>query len=177
MSLRRPAAVWVLLALAGASLAVSAYVHLHLAKSYAYPGTISGTQLFVAQGVVALVVAAVLVVTDSRWAWLAAAVVGLASFAAVMSSRYLDIGAIGPFPDMRDATWHPTPDKPLSAAVEALVVLLALARWAWGRRASRTAQPASWSSSADGRPAHRSGGAGTTAHTVVPNGSSRTPHD
>jgi hypothetical protein len=142
MSLRRPATVWVLLVLTAASLAISAYVHLHLAKSYAYPATITGTQLFVTQGVIALVVTAVLVVTDNRWAWVAAAVVGLASFAAVMSSRYLDIGAVGPFPDMRDTTWHPTPDKPLSAAVEALVVLFALARWAvnaWGARAEDAA--------------------------------------
>ena len=42
--------------LAAAALGISAYVHLHLAHRYAYPGTIRGDQLFYAQGVVAAVV-------------------------------------------------------------------------------------------------------------------------
>jgi hypothetical protein len=110
--------------LAAAALAVSAYVHLHLAHLYAYPGTISGTDLFRAQGVTAAVIAAVLLVTGNRWAWLAGAALGLASFAAVMLYRYVDVGAIGPLPNMNDSTWHPTPEKPLSAIAEAAVVVL-----------------------------------------------------
>ena len=114
----------VLRVLAAAALAVSAYVHLHLAHRYAYPGTINGTDLFRAQGVVAIVVAVALLGTGNRWVWMAAAAVGLASFGAVMLYRYVDVGAIGPLPNMHDATWQPSPDKLLSALVEAALPLL-----------------------------------------------------
>jgi hypothetical protein len=113
--------------LAAIALAVSAYVHLHLAHRYAYPGTISGETLFRIQGVTAAVLAVGLLVTGNRWVWAAAAAVGLASFAAVMLYRYVDVGAIGPLPNMNDATWQPSPDKLLSAAAEILVPILWLA--------------------------------------------------
>jgi hypothetical protein len=117
----------VLRVLAAVALGVSGYVHLHLAHRYAYPGTISGTDLFRAQGVIAIVVAVVLLATGHRWAWAAAALVGLSSFGAVMLYRYVDVGAIGPLPNMYDATWQPSPDKLLSALVEiALPVLWAI---------------------------------------------------
>jgi hypothetical protein len=123
--------------LAAAALGVSAYVHLHLAHLYAYPGTISGTDLFRAQGVVAAVVAVVLLATGHRWAWVAAALVGLASFGAVMLYRYVDVGAIGPLPNMYDATWRPSPDKLLSALVEIALPLLWLVHVAVGTRSGR----------------------------------------
>ena len=125
--------------LAAAALGVSAYVHLHLAHRYAYPGTISGTDLFRAQGVTAIVVGVALLATGHRWAWVAAAVVGLASFGAVMLYRYVDVGAIGPLPNMYDATWQPSPDKLMSALVEiALPVLWAVHLVARPRTRSRT---------------------------------------
>ena len=116
--------------LAAIALGVSAYVHLHLAHRYAYPGTISGTTLFRIQGVTAAVVALALLVTGNRWAWAAAAAIGLASFAAVMLYRYVDVGAIGPLPNMYDATWRPSPDKMLSAVAEIAVPVLWLAQLA-----------------------------------------------
>jgi hypothetical protein len=124
--------------LTAAALGISAYVHIHWAPTYAYPGTITGTQLFYAQGVTAAVVAAVLLLTGNRWVWAVAAVVGLASFAAVMVSRYGSIGSIGPLPDMTDHTWQPSPDKLLSAVVEALTPLL----WAASVLARRVRRPA-----------------------------------
>jgi hypothetical protein len=109
--------------LAVAGLAVSSYVHLHLATRFGYPGTISGTTLFRIQGIVAAAVALALLVTGHRIAWLAAAAVGLSSFVAVMLYRYVDVGAIGPLPNMNDATWQPSPEKLLSAIAEAAVVV------------------------------------------------------
>ena len=109
--------------LAVAALAISGYVHLHLASRYPYPGTITGTQLFYAQGLAALAIALALLVVDSRWTWLAAVGLGVSSFAAVMLYRYVDVGALGPLPNMYDATWQPSPDKLLSAVVEASIVL------------------------------------------------------
>ena len=120
----------VLRVLAVAGLTISAYIHLHLAHYYASNGaTISEGTLFRAQGIVALVVAAVLLVTGWRWAWLAAGAVGLASLAAVLTSRYTSLGAVGPVPDMHEPTWPPSPDKLTSAVAEAAVVVLVLV-WA-----------------------------------------------
>jgi hypothetical protein len=121
----RPALV--LRVLGAAALGVSSYVHLHLADRYPYPGTITGTQLFYAQGIVAAVLGLALLLTGHRLVWIAAAALGVASFAAVMLYRYTDLGAIGPLPDMNDMTWQPSPDKLLSAVVEALLPLLWLA--------------------------------------------------
>ena len=117
----------VLRVLAVAGLAYSAYVHLHLARYYvSNGGAISEGDLFRTQGVVALVVAAALLVTGWRYVWILAGLVGLASFAAVMVSRYTSLGAVGPFPDMHEASWQPSPDKLASAVAEAAVVVLVL---------------------------------------------------
>ena len=120
--------------LAAAALGISAYVHLHLAHRYAYPGTINGTDLFRAQGVTAIVIGVVLLATGHRWAWVAAALLGLASFGAVMLYRYVDVGAIGPLPNMYDATWQPSPDKLLSALVEIALPVLWAAHLVVGSR-------------------------------------------
>lgn len=119
-----PAAV-ALRVLAAAGLGVSAYIHLHLAHLYRTLGdTITQAQLFYVQGVIAAVVGLWLLVTGQRFAWWAAALVGAASFGAVMLYRYVDVGAIGPIPNMHDASWLPSPDKAVSAIAEAAVVVL-----------------------------------------------------
>jgi hypothetical protein len=126
----------VLRVLAVAGLAYSAYVHLHLAHYYVSNGSgISEGDLFRTQGIVAIVVAATLLVTGRRWAWVAAGLVGLASLAAVLASRYTSIGAIGPFPDMHEPTWQPSPDKLASAVAEACVVLIVAVWVVWASRA------------------------------------------
>jgi hypothetical protein len=118
-----------------AGLSYSAYVHLHLAHYYDGNGTsVSQGALFRTQGVVALVVACGLLVTGWRWAWFAAGAVGLASLAAVLTSRYTSVGAIGPFPDMHEPTWQPSPDKVASAVAEATVVAVVVAWGAWTAR-------------------------------------------
>jgi hypothetical protein len=132
--------------LAATALAVSAYVHLHLAHLYTTLGSsISMGDLFYAQGVIAAVVAVWLLVSGTPAAWWVAAVMGAASFAAVMLYRYVDVGTLGPFPNMYDASWRPSPDKLASAVAEAGVVVL-FGCWAVLRRqrsASRPAQPVS----------------------------------
>jgi hypothetical protein len=63
-------------------------------------------------------------VTGNRWAWAAVAVVGAASFAAVMLYRYVDVGSIGPIPNMYEPSWQ-TNEKLLSAYAEAAAVVVA----------------------------------------------------
>jgi hypothetical protein len=127
--------------LAAAALGISSYVHLHVAHLYSYGSTITGTDMFIGQGVVAALVAVVLVVTGNRWAWVVAALVGLASFGAVMLYRYVDVGAIGPLPNMYDATWQPSPDKIMSAIAEICIPVLWLLHLA-SRRTSNATKPA-----------------------------------
>ena len=114
----------VLRVLAAIALGFSAYVHLHLASRFGFPGTISGTTVFRIQGVVAAALAVALLVSGNKWVWVAAAVVGLASFTAVMLYRYVNVGAIGPLPNMYDSTWEPSPEKFLSAIAEIAVPIL-----------------------------------------------------
>lgn len=120
-------------------LAVSAYVHLHLAHKFPFPGTISGTTIFRVQGVVAAVVALVLLVTGNKWAWLAGAAVGLASFVAVTLYRYVDVGKIGPLPNMHDPYWLPA-EKWISAIAEASVVVIYLIHLATSTRTGERRQ-------------------------------------
>lgn len=116
----------VLLRLIGAAaLAISSYVHLHGAHFYSSLGnTITQADLFYAQGAVAALVALWVLVTGNRWAWAAVAVVGAASFAAVMLYRYVDVGSIGPIPNMYEPSWQ-TNEKLLSAYAEAAAVVVA----------------------------------------------------
>jgi hypothetical protein len=139
----------VLRVLVAAGLAYSAYVHFHLAHLYDGLGTsITQGQLFRVEATVAVVVAVALLVTGHRFAWWAAALVGASSVGALLLYHYIDVGSIGPIPNMHDPTWYPSPDKALSGVAEAGVVLLVLVHEVLARRragvtgrAARAPQP------------------------------------
>lgn len=109
--------------LTAAALAVSAYVHLDLSSSPYYAGgQLTLGALFLAQAVVAAVVALWVAVRPSRTAFTAAAVVAAASFLALVVSTYVQLPAFGPFPVLYEPVWYA--DK-VVAAVAAAVALLA----------------------------------------------------
>lgn len=109
-----------------AALAISSYVHLHGAHFYTSLGnTITQADLFYAQGAVAAAVGLWVLLTGQRLAWVAAGLVGAGSFAAVMLYRYVNVGAIGPIPNMYEPTWQ-TNEKLLSAYAEAAAVVIAV---------------------------------------------------
>jgi hypothetical protein len=54
----------------------------------------------------------------------AALLVGASALAAVLLYRYVDVGAVGPLPDMYENTWQ-VPGKLLSAYAEGAAVVLA----------------------------------------------------
>jgi hypothetical protein len=113
--------------LAAAGLAYDAKVHLHLAGGYdAVGSTITQGALFRIQAVVALATAIALLVIDRRVLWIAAGLTGLAGVAAVVLYRYVDVGAIGPIPDMYEPIWYA--EKTRSAIAEGGVAIVCVVR-------------------------------------------------
>jgi hypothetical protein len=106
-----------------AGLAVDAYVHADLAASYADAQSLFLVEAGVALGAALLVLAGGRTVTV-----LFAALVAASALIAVVASRYVDVGPIGPLPDLYEPVWYP--EKVVAAAAEAtaLVGALLLAR-------------------------------------------------
>lgn len=122
----RSALRWILIMIAAVGLLVDAFVHFHLAGSYSSVKTnyLSEGDLFRAEATVALIVAAALLIRPRRYTAAAAFVVAAAGTIAVVVTRYVNVGALGPFPDMYDPTWYL--EKTLSAIAEAIAAVAAL---------------------------------------------------
>lgn len=118
----RPLAQGVARALASAGLAIDAYVHAHLADQYdGIVESISQGTLFRIEAALASL-AALLVLVWRRlpadaFAWLVAA----GGLALLLVYRYVDVGALGPVPNMYEPFW--SDDKKLSAVAQAVAVL------------------------------------------------------
>lgn len=125
--MRRPAFSLALAALTAALLGYDAYVHLHLASGYDAVGdTVTQGALFRVEAGLALAAALLVLVSDSRPAWAAAGVTGLGGVAAVLLYRYVDVGALGPIPNMYEPAWYH--DKTWSAVAEGTAAVLWLTR-------------------------------------------------
>jgi hypothetical protein len=118
--------LWAARVATAAGLAIDAYVHLNLASVYAEGGgRINEGVLFRAEAVVALLAAAAVIVVGRRVCYLAGLVVAASALAAMLVSRYVDLGQIGPFPDLYDPVWYP--EKLLAAYAEGAAAVAALA--------------------------------------------------
>jgi hypothetical protein len=112
-----------------AGLAVDSYVHFDLAGLYSEAGgVISEGVLFRAEAIVALLVAILVAVTGRRVSYAAAFVVAASALTVMLVARYVDVGAIGPFPDLYDPVWFG--EKALAAIGEAVAGLAAIAGYA-----------------------------------------------
>jgi hypothetical protein len=112
--------------LTAVALAVSAYVHLDLSSSPYYAGgQLTLGALFLAQSVVAAVVALWVAVRPSRAAYAAAAAVAAASFVALVLSTYVRLPSVGPFPILYEPVWYA--DKVVAAVAAGVALLAALA--------------------------------------------------
>ncbi|MDP9406985.1 MAG: hypothetical protein M3P95_03605 [Actinomycetota bacterium] len=114
----------VLRVLAAAALGVSAYLHIVLAQGPLVSGgqvTLAG--LFLAQAVVAGLVALWVLVRPGGLGWLAALAVGGASLAALVLSVYVRIPAVGPFPVLYEPQWYG--DKVAAAVAAAVATVVA----------------------------------------------------
>jgi hypothetical protein len=109
------------------ALAVDAYVH--VTDGYFYEtnggGIITQANLFYAEAAVAILVAVLILFRPSLTTWLLALVVATTALGAVVLYRYVDVGAIGPIPDLYEPTWD-VPGKLLSAYAEGFAALLSI---------------------------------------------------
>jgi hypothetical protein len=107
-------------------LAVDAYVHFHDAGLYdtVATATLSQGTLFRAQATAAAVVAVALLIRPHPAIWAVAASVAASAATAVLLYTNLDVGGLGPLPDMYEPTWA-LPGKRASATAEIAAALLA----------------------------------------------------
>ena len=108
-----------------AGLAIDAYVHADLAGSFAHNGhTLTQGDLFLIEAGAASA-AALLVLVLPRWYTVALAVLIAASaLGAVLLYRYVDVGTLGPLPNMYEPIWYP--EKTASAIAEATALAAGL---------------------------------------------------
>lgn len=118
--------IWALCLVIAAGLGVDAYVHLHLASSYALVKTsvVSQATLFRLEGIAAIVAAVLLLVRPHWMTALFALLVSGGGVAAVLLYTNTDPGKIGPLPDMYEPVWFA--DKTNSFIAEAIAAGVAL---------------------------------------------------
>jgi hypothetical protein len=118
--------LWTARIATAAGLAIDAYVHLDLAHLYAEGGgTINEGVLFRVEAAVAMLAAVAIIATGRRLCYLAGLAVAASALVVMLVSRYIDIGQIGPFPDLYDPVWYP--EKLLAAYAEGAATATALA--------------------------------------------------
>jgi hypothetical protein len=95
-----------LIAIAG--LGIDAYVHLDLASTYSEAAAaISEGALFRAEAALALLTALALILSGRRLAFLLGLAISGSALTLMLVSRYVDLGALGPLPDLYDPVWYP----------------------------------------------------------------------
>jgi hypothetical protein len=137
-----------------ALLAIDAYVHFHDAALYdiGIGASITEGSLFRAQASVAAVVALALLVRPRWLVWLIALLVAASAAGALYLYTYVDVGRLGPLPDMYEPTWA-LPGKRLAAGAETAATVTALLGLVVALHARRkTSEPAgdsvrTWSAS------------------------------
>jgi hypothetical protein len=127
--------------LAATGLVYDAYVHLHLAGGFdANRGTVSQGTLFRLEAILAVVAAVLLLVLPRRLSYAFGLLVATGGVAAVVLYRYVDVGPLGPLPDMYEPSWYPA--KTSSAVAEAAAALLLLLVLVVRSRPAATPEPA-----------------------------------
>ena len=115
---------WLVRLVSVAGLGVDAVIHADLASGRPPGGTISQGDLFCLEAVVAVLAAVVVLLTGARVAYAFAVLVAATALGAVVLYRYLDVGALGPLPDLYEPFWSASK---LATAVAEAVALTAAA--------------------------------------------------
>ncbi len=104
----RRAAIVAVRLIAVAGLSIDAYVHVHLASTYAEAqAVINEGVLFRAESLLALLAGIALLISGRHRAFVLGFVVSASALTVMLVSRYVDLGPIGPFPDLYDPVWFP----------------------------------------------------------------------
>ena len=124
------AGLGVLALITAAGLAVDAYTHADLASNYASAGTsISQSTLFLVEAGAASAAALIVLVTRNRAGFALAALVAASALAAILVYRYINVGPLGPFPNMYEPAWYT--EKTTAAIAEAVALAGSVAGLLW----------------------------------------------
>ena len=132
----------VLTVIVAAGLAIDAYVHLDLASTYdvVKTSTLSQGDLFRVEAALAIVAGVALLVRPRRYTAWFAFLVSAGGVAAVLVYRWVDVGKLGPLPNMYEPYWYG--EKTLSLVAEAIAaVAAAILLVLMYRRARAVAKP------------------------------------
>ena len=123
-----------------ALLGVDAYVHLHDAAQYDQfrSSVMSEGDLFRIQGVVAIVAALAVLIWPRVLTWAISLLVAAGAAVAVTLYTYVNVGQLGPLPNLYENTWH-EPGKIFSAVAETIAALLSVVGLVLAVRARRRA--------------------------------------
>jgi hypothetical protein len=117
---------WLLRLLTAAGLAIDAYVHADLAPAYdPIRKSVSQGDLFRLEAALASLAALLILAYARRVTWLMAVLTAGGGLAALLLYRYVNVGTIGPLPNMYDPVWFP--EKTATAIAQGAATLTALA--------------------------------------------------
>lgn len=129
----RQAGLLVLRLLVAAGLAIDAYIHADLASVYdGIRATISQGDLFRIEAGAAAGAALLVLIAGRRAGSGLALAVAASGAGALLLYRYVDVGRLGPVPDMYEPSWFP--EKTAAVAAEATAAFLAAGALAWALR-------------------------------------------
>lgn len=116
---------WLVRLLASAGLAVDAYVHADLASRYdPIRSSISQGDLFRIEAGIASLAALLVLVLGRRESYALAFVVAASAFGAIVLYRYVNVGTLGPLPNMYEPIWFT--EKSVAAVAEGVAVIASL---------------------------------------------------
>jgi hypothetical protein len=119
-----PIVSWILRLATAAALGIDAAVHASDASGYdAVKATISQGQLFRVEAAVAIAAGLLVLIRPHPISWIIAFLVAASALATVLLYRYVDVGQLGPIPDMYENTWS-VPGKLMSVYAEGAAVIL-----------------------------------------------------
>ena len=98
---------WGLALVIAAGLAIDAFTHLDLAHNYRFnsTGTVNEGVLFQIEGISAVVVAVLILIRPNLWTGLLASALAGGGAAVLLIYRYVQVGKLGPLPDMSEPVW------------------------------------------------------------------------
>lgn len=132
--------VWAVRAIAAAGLAIDAFVHADLAGRYdPIRQSISQGNLFRVEAGVAALAAVLIVVIARRATYAFAFLVAASALGAIVLYRYVNVGTLGPLPNMYEPVWFT--EKVVAAVAEAVTVVAALGGLGLSMAAARETTP------------------------------------